>query len=286
MTHFARYRLGLFVGTFVVSAAVFVIQSVRFYRDRSEANLFDREMATATHANAALPNSVQKIEALASAGAKKTGVARLLSVSTPKAGVLQLEWEGTPTATAAYLTALATDARVGTCRLLRVMPVDSRGPLLRASASFALGPVPRAVVLHKTEFKNGRNVFAALWHEESASNLQDHLAELKREEKLRHDEEAKQEAERRVQDEANRLTEKRRQLESGLVLTGIVSNGREPLAFVNNRSSGGRTVMLRSGDVIEEARVTSIEADKGELRLDYSGKFQISLKINSGAGVQ
>jgi hypothetical protein len=75
----------------------------------------------------------------------------------------------------------------------------------------------------------------------------------------------KLDAERTLNEQIDRLKK--------LVLSGVVNNGREPMAFVNG-------AMIRVGDVVQDARVAVIDDKKGEVTLDLAGKSQVVLRIN------
>ncbi len=262
-----------------VSFLFFVVLSVRGVFLQRDLRRLEREQLARRQASVK-DNSgrTQGIESGLSLLARKAGVGKLLGLSLRDGGstkTLAIEWESTPSATMTFLGLLQSPGGAGTCLSLMVTPTDT-AQHVRVRGIFEEKPSVSSGI-KVLPLKLARNVFAPLWRDASVALAERQERERKREEQARVAEQQKSETDRRVQEEAQRQQEKKRGLESQLLVTGIVNNGREPLAFVS--APQGRSVMLRSGDVIEEARVTSIDQSKGEVRLDYQGKFEVVLRI-------
>ncbi len=71
---------------------------------------------------------------------------------------------------------------------------------------------------------------------------------------------------------ASRTSEAGTRSNKGWSLTGIIDNGTMPFAFINGK-------MVKVGDLIDQARVVSIEKQKVTLSLNGS---QFALKVNKG----
>ncbi len=69
-----------------------------------------------------------------------------------------------------------------------------------------------------------------------------------------------------------RMSENSARSGKGWSLTGIIDNGTMPFAFINGK-------MVKVGDLIDQARVVSIEKQKVTLSLNGS---QFALKVNKG----
>ena len=82
-----------------------------------------------------------------------------------------------------------------------------------------------------------------------------------------------------------RLEAKRGELESQVKLTGIVNNGRETLAFISLEGPQSKNVIVRVGDMLQEARIAAIDARKYEVRLDYAGKLEVLVKLKPNQGI-
>lgn len=218
-----------------------------------------------------------KLQGLLSQKAKTAGIQRLLNVglvTNDDEELIELEWEASLSATLLFLK------QAGSCQRLRLTLGDDH--LIRSSAIFAAVDFSTSSIINsKNEMSFARNVFVPLW-EASSPNASFQLAqETKRLAEANQREQVKAEKQQKEREESDRLQSKKNQLESDLVLTGIVNNGREPMAFINSRQNGGQTMMLHAGDIVQEARVSTIDEQRGFVQLDYDGKFQISLKLNS-----
>ena len=271
---------------FVAGAAflVFCYESQETIRTKLALHRMEKE---ASHKISALSSAsaapVDGLESALSAAAKKSGTRRLLSVNSGEsrgARIIELEWEGSQQATVQFLSLLQSTSTVGICSGLRITGSPAEPGLLRARGTFEMG-----AARVRSDRPNGapalaRDVFAPLWRDATGSDPVRLAREQKKMEEVRLREQQRADEERRGQEEARRIEEKRRGLETQLVVTGIVHNGREAMAFMNRHNAGGQTVMVRSGDLIEEAKVTNIDEKKGEVWLDYLGKFQTVLKIN------
>ncbi len=211
--------------------------------------------------------------------ANACGVRRLVGVELAERA--QIEWEGTPVTALRFVDALIAKKIVGRCERLRLTTDAAEPAIVRIRGEFDR----RAVVkMDRSTDASIRNVFFPLWSErrDPPPTVANAAADKKREHEQQMERE-KAEKDRLEREQMQQLENKKRELETGLSVSGIVNNGREPIAFVSARA-GGQTLMLRGGDTIQDAQVTAIDEKKGEVRLDYLGKFQVSLRLNAAAG--
>lgn len=276
----------LFPAVGVAAAAVVLLRVSTLVSARRQAARLRSEVAAlgapppAARSGAGAPSDVM-IQGLLGDDARQSGVPRLLNVGgaggSPD-GPVTVEWEADGGASLRFLSRL--QSRLGRCEKLDITSAEP--PLLHVTTAFErrLFPLEAAAAGGRNgAVPPARNVFAPLWKPRQENVALVQARELKKQEEERKAEQAQMEKDRAAREEEQQLAGKRQQLETELALTGIVNDGHQPLAFVSNRSSGGQATMLRSGDMINDARVTSIDEAKGQVALDYRGKFQVLLKI-------
>jgi len=229
----------------------------------------------------------EKLHETLSRVAKEAGLKRLLSVAADDAadgGTVQLVWESDQNSSLLFYDLLHARGIIGRSRRLQIAGSESTPGFIHVTADFIPGnPVSHAGLSKKSVVarKIERPVFKPLWSSMVANQSSENAREKKRLELARVEEQRLAEKRRYEQEAEQRLLLKRRQLESELALTGIVNNGREALAFIV-RGGGGthQTLMLHQGEEIADARVVSIDESRGEVQLDYQGKFQVVLRMN------
>jgi len=223
----------------------------------------------------------KKIEKLAN----EAGVKKLtnLSVNGPVSNQeISLIWESSLPVVHQFLILLQNENATGpTLRLqMSASPVGVR--LVTAKASFQM-PEKRKTITNDNSIDRPplRNVFASSSRMETArvssvkTTLGPNTKELE-----------KMEKELNEREEVARLENKKRELESALALTGIVNNGREPLAVIDARGASRRTWMVKVADMLNGARVVAIDERQGEVTLDYESKIKVVLRLSSGGPAQ
>lgn len=279
----------IYTGALTLSVAILALQLGRTISlMRQGAELKRKEEAflkTSSNSGRAPANiSDRRWEKEISQTAKEARVPKLTSVGIDKNKTpiqIQLEWEGSQSSTLRFLRALENLNGLGTCLKLQLASSSDGSGAVRGRAVFSTQRIerPKIVVAAAPAV---RDVFRSPWTPKRESLNTAFLETLKKQEESRKADQARLDEERKAQEETARLDNTRRQLETQYVVTGIVHNGREALAFVSAR--GGENLMLRSGDTLQDARVTAIDDKKGEVRLDYLGKFQTVLRLNSPSG--
>lgn len=224
------------------------------------------------------------IESQLSQLAKTAGIQRLLSVGTNGASPsnsISLEWEGSQQSLIQWMGLLASSEVLGPCESLLITAAPQSNDLLHVNGIFQAQPNRS----NSTEFKTAlnppklhRNIFAPLWNK--AASPQQPTTQKKREvENALQLQQKKIEQAQIALQEIQMKQEKKRAFETQWGLTGIVNNGKEPLAFINSQNTEGKTMMARKGDLIDSARITDIDEKNGEVRLDSMGQFQVVLKL-------
>ena len=250
-------------------------------RERSSKVASARPTAPRTSKN------ISPIEDTINLAAYKSGVKRLLSITTQNSmdgPQLRVEAEGDQSHLLGFMHELEASPDLGSCLRLHVTGA-APGQAARVSLLFPVGMFPgKTAPASPVAPDSGRDVFVTLWQQrvrdagdvalEQAKRLEE---QQRREQQLAAEQQMKHAAE-------EQLASKRRELENAYVLTGIVNNGREPIAFVSQKSAGGAALMLRQDDALGEARVARIDETKGEMQLDYHGKFQLLFHLNAPGG--
>ena len=276
----------LFPVVALASAAVVLLRlstwvSVRREDARLRSDLAALGSSSRAARSGAVPASDVLVQGLLGEDARQAGVPRLLNVGSSAGeadGPVTVEWEAPGRACLHFLARL--QARLGRCETLDI--TSGEPPLLHVTAAFERRPWLAAgggPAIQTSTVTFARNVFASLWKPKQEDLALAQARELKKQEDERKAEQERADQERQARDEQQQLAGKRQQLETELALTGIVNNGHEALAFVSNRSAGGQAAVVRSGDMIADARVASIDEARGEVALDYRGKFQVLLKM-------
>jgi hypothetical protein len=265
-----------------LSGTIFLIRAGGLVNAHRRLHAAERRPASRT-----LSASVQASDLLLQGAIGKAASAsrvRLLSVATSQTGEslgLVLAWEGSISKSWAMLNTLADQRLVGRWRQFHVAPAE--GGQIRMDGVADAGSLDAPAAGKKWTPLPARNPFRPLWRTPVQDPAQVVSQQIKKEEEQKKQEEQKEQSEKKEAEEAARLEAKKRELLSDLVLTGIVNNGREVLAFLNSHGNG--TLMLRNGDTIQEARVVGIDEKKGEINLDYQGKFRLNFKISGARGL-
>ena len=76
-----------------------------------------------------------------------------------------------------------------------------------------------------------------------------------------------------------RLEQRKAYFQNGFSVAGIAGAGASAVAFLTS-AADHRSLMVKAGDAIEEARVTAVDPEHGEVRLDANGLFTIVLRLN------
>lgn len=125
-----------------------------------------------------------------------------------------------------------------------------------------------------------RNIFAVLWRSSRKSEV-DLVQDRKRlEEKFRQDEQKALEIERN-QAEARALESKKAQLQNRYHLTGIMEDGNNLIALIQDNQQSQKTFMVKSGDKLDECKVFSIDKENGQVILDYENRFTFQVKTGN-----
>lgn len=227
-----------------------------------------------------IPKNIEEI-------ARRSGIERILSIqSNTSSKVLEskIDWEGSLKSSLQFVNNLTTQIG-GKCVKLKFSKPSAGSALIRgegvfwpANQSHSANNIttPLMASLSRDVFSSSQNSFRAreIFVQKSKprkenSFLVEKLEKLKIEEKER--------------EEITRLETQKNNLETNLLVTGIVNNGRQPTAYINSKMSQRGLVAIVPGDMIEGARVISIDDKSGEVRLDLEGKREIRLRISNSA---
>src|SRR3989339_947991 len=151
--------------------------------------------------------------------------------------------------------------------------------IFAAVALLPAGRVYAAPELSRYRALTERNLFKPLWQSAQPS-IRDLEAERKAASESARVEQQKQLEELRNQEDARRKDAKKREIESTLIITGIVNDGQNTLAFIKNRADNDKTLSLKQGETIADCAIISINTATGTVVLDYQQKFQITLSLN------
>ncbi|MBN1384579.1 MAG: hypothetical protein JW983_06865 [Elusimicrobia bacterium] len=122
-----------------------------------------------------------------------------------------------------------------------------------------------------------RNIFRPIW-DTSEVRKDDKEAKKKHREELEKAEKEKQERLEKAKQERE-LAAKKRELETNLVLTGIILDDNQFQAVIQNRKLNNKTFFVGKGDMIEDTEVVSIDDSKGEIVLDYKNLIKVKLYL-------
>lgn len=125
-----------------------------------------------------------------------------------------------------------------------------------------------------------RDIFWPLW-KSSQKTPEQIEADRKREEETRKSEQEEKLSELRRQEETRKQEALKKQLVNALSLTGIVNDGTQLVAFVQNRKQGNKTVVLKKGDTIEDSTVIDIDQNNSEVILEHKNNFKVILTLRN-----
>lgn len=261
---------------FVLSLLFFAARlNVRIRLNRQLKNVSNDAISAGE--KSAAPSRASFLEADIDRLAKEAGVHQLrgLHRSGGRGDSIRIEWESGAAAGLDFLIALTQSRRVGPCASLQISSND-HSPLVSGQAEFELASVP----LSKSPISASTQA-ARLFRPLAAERLSRPKPDLNRLRKIeaarRRAEEERRRREQAERDDRRQRDDIRRRLTSALSLNGIVNDGKGPLAFIGS-------AMVREGDVVQEAVVTSIDEERGEVRLNYKGQFDVVLKLTSQTG--
>lgn len=277
-THRGRVSLAVFL-----AGAMFLIFSAVQWAVISIKGRSLPAMASTTHTR---PQTAG-LERLIGQAAMRNNVRKLLSVGLDESKTrpeVRVEWEAPLTETTRFLADLERNGFVDSYRELKMAGAGDGSSALRGLTVFVVGSMTASTDDKKTAAIVAPDVFVRTGapRVQTAVVAQPKKEDLAQVAKLA----AEREKVQREQEEAAQLEARRRQLETGLVLTGILDNGRELLALIDDSSGGRGTAMLRCGDTVQGARIDSIDEKKGEVRLDVDGRFQVVLRTTQRGSMQ
>lgn len=209
-----------------------------------------------------------------------THLGRLTSVTLPPDGVpgdTRIEWESDFASSVAFLSALQRAGLASRVPELSVTSIEQEPGTVHGRATLRKGALSGPQI---TFTLIGRNVFKPLWKSEIriAAVASENL---RREEERRRQEQARTEKDRQIQDAANQRAALKRNMESRYAVTGIAEDGHGTLAFLS--ADRTRSLLVRSGDPLEDARVSVIDAKSGTVTLDANGAFTVVLRLGAGS---
>lgn len=264
----------LVAGAILVGTPLY--KSICLYQDLHR---FGVERAPMRFTGVRLPRDWQKKigEAAARAGIKK--LTNLNMDGPEKNPLIQLAWDSSLSTSQIFMTMLQSENLVGPVLRLQMAPSSSSGGDVSAKAIFqspnGLGSNPKVI----GDFPV-RPVFASA--KKMAGVADSSMPHLRTDHNASRKEWEQKEQVRRAQEEIALLENKKREIESTLVLTGIVNNGRDTMAVVDAIGAQRKLWMVKTGDVINDVRVATIDAARGEVALDYEGKTQVVLRLGTG----
>ncbi|OGS07712.1 MAG: hypothetical protein A2204_00125 [Elusimicrobia bacterium RIFOXYA1_FULL_47_7] len=124
-----------------------------------------------------------------------------------------------------------------------------------------------------------RNIFFPLWRN-SVKSLDDIEKDRKREEEQRKSEQEQRMAELRQQEESQRQETIKNQILNSLVLTGFVDDGKQSVAFIQNKRQGNKSLLLKEGDLIDDSMIVAIDQAGGKVILEHKSKIRVTLELN------
>ncbi|OGS21143.1 MAG: hypothetical protein A3J83_08770 [Elusimicrobia bacterium RIFOXYA2_FULL_40_6] len=147
--------------------------------------------------------------------------------------------------------------------------------LASSSTLFATSKTNTSNDYSKYDIIAKRNIFRPLWA--IGANRQDDPRSRKEElEALKKSEKERQEAQK-LAEEQTKLDNKKKEIEQNYTLTGIVFDNGKKQAIIQNKK--GVANFLYENDTLEDLKVLSINNSKGEVILDYQGKFTVSFHL-------
>jgi hypothetical protein len=246
----------------------------------SELNELESRLSRQTQARSLSRLSAGGVEKLVAQASERAGVDRVISISASRQGLdRHIEWESRLSSSLILVRELEKTGALGGLSQLRLSVNDHARGDLRGRATFSQSFAVRSSTSPPPVVT--RDVFKNLWKPRLAVAAS-HPGQVQVKRKKAVDL-AKEEAARLREVELQELEKKKQDFESRIMLTGIVNNGRENIAFVDAGASTGQTIMLKNGDQIENARVELIDEKAGIVKLNYQGRFSVVIRLgNSG----
>lgn len=81
------------------------------------------------------------------------------------------------------------------------------------------------------------------------------------------------------EDPTTTLLNRKKEIESTLVLTGIISEAEATQAIIQNKKSSTLNYMVKTGDIFDDLKVISIDPGKNEVVLDYHSLLTVTLRL-------
>ena len=219
-------------------------------------------------------------EAAVADAAQRAAVGRLLGVSSSQSvpGEKSIEWEAGWASSLTFVRTLEASGALGGLSHLQLTAQDGTPGLLRGRGSFSTSWARAAT---SSPPKNATDIFRPLWRS-APRPAEAATARQRNEDVQRRQEAAKAEAEQKRLAQTQALDNRKHEFETRYALTGIASNGKEIVAFIDG-GVGRTTVMVRTGDALEDARVESIDEKAGSVRLVCPGQFSVTLRVGEKA---
>lgn len=117
-----------------------------------------------------------------------------------------------------------------------------------------------------------RNIFKPRWELKTTPDVD--LEKLAREK----EEERKKQEEQKRQEELRQLEAKKQDLETNFNLSGVVFDGKNLIALITNRRTGGGS--YRIGETLDGAKVVEINEKEQSVTLDYENKIKVILRLS------
>ena len=215
------------------------------------------------------------IEAALNLAAREAGLRRLTRLSTAggrRGHEIDVEWESDFTTSLAFLRRMRIRGFAAAVPRLSLDLLDQESGVLRGRATLRPGASGEAAALSASL----RNVFAPPWPEKSPPAREAAVSARRMDEERQHERE-RTEAQRAEREVREQNDARRRAFETRHALTGLVADAKGPAAFLTGENQ--RSYLLRIGDRIGDARVTSIDEKAGEVRLDADGGLSVILRL-------
>lgn len=215
------------------------------------------------------------LEAVINQAAQDARLRRLTSVAPTgkdQQSDVSIEWESDLRSSLSYLALLKARGPAHEILRLSLTGLEDQPGTLRGRATLAPGPASSVSTFTTVQ----RDVFYPIWKNEVRfARLASENIRRQEEERRRRQEE--DEKKRQEQEAAQQLEARRRAFQTRYVLTGIVTDGKGPIAFLNDDRQ--QSVMARTGDRLADATVASIDVASGEVKLDGSESMSVVLHL-------
>jgi len=208
------------------------------------------------------------VAAAVTANARPTGVRRIESIAGDgRSRETLVEWDGGFAASVAFLSGVARDAGAAATRVSLAAGDDGtlHGRAAFAPASSAVAPLR---VPPRDPFLSRKSAARADGPSPAAR---------RREEEKRRQDVARADAERRAREEGDRRAAALRAFTARYAITGIAADAHGPLAFLTIDRQ--RSVLARTGDRVDGATVTAIDAAKGEATLSGADAMTVVVRV-------